>query len=117
MLVTMGFSFSDVLSTGGKIVAGAALAPILAPVVISGVLVKQGAPLVGSVLHGATSSVQSGLAAIRPQPAASPGAAFGVGGTSALATTATAGSNLPLILGGVAAAGLLLVALLRRRRP
>lgn len=116
MLVSMGSWFTD----GVGIVAKAAVLPITLPWQITAGVVRQG-----------VTQVQNVRQALAPKPpptpvtlpgvggGVDPSAALGPGGGMtgpALSSSAVlGGSNLPLILGGVAAAGLLLVALLRRR--
>lgn len=115
MLVSMGLSWDDVGNFGKNVattVGKIAVAPIVVPLQISAEAAK----------YGLQKAQELRNTLKPPQQAAAPApdymSLFGLGGAGTGGLAATGGGNvstLPLILGGVAAAGLLVFALVSRR--
>lgn len=123
MLVSLGGWFDD--AVGG--VVKVALLPITIPIQATATLVKATVPVARDVLGLATGTVRDVAGALRPPPPPPPGPsadAFtggGTGGTGSLTSTPAAAaasdsSYLPIILGGVAAAGLVGYALWKGKK-
>jgi hypothetical protein len=102
--------FGDV----GHFIVKAALLPITAPIALTKIVASEG---VGAV-KGALGDIKSTLAILKPPPPPPPPVAdaFGVGGAgtslASLGAVGTSSSKVPLIVGGVALVGLVLVAVL-----
>lgn len=117
------YSPGNILKTVGK----AAIAPIVAPIIGSAYLIKAAAPGVRDLVQDTGAAVRDAAGALRPPPPPPsaptvdtflPG---GLGGTGAIgggtgSSSATSGltSALPIIIGGVVAAGLVLFAVLKK---
>jgi hypothetical protein len=112
-LVTMGSWFGDAVGTVTKVVT----APVWLPIKVSADAIKTVAGGAGA----AVGTAKDILGALRPPPPPPPPSSladvFGLGGSdAAVVSRSSSSSSVPIILGGVAVVGLVLVAVLGRKK-